>query len=340
MSLLSVIIPIYKVEQYLRPCVDSVLAQGLDDYELILVDDGSPDACPRICDEYAGRSSQIRVIHQSNGGLSAARNAGIRAATGRYIIFLDGDDWWDPRVSVGNMLAEAQERPDVDLFVFPSLDYYEGKGLFERSDSVRGLAGAAMDPAAYYRTMLAAGNLQVSAATKIIRAEFLRRNALFFRCGITGEDNEWIIRLLRCRPRIWILPEPLYICRMGRPGSISNAIGKRNVSDLIGIVSRSLAHYADPNADRSVMDHELCFCAYLWFCALGLSGGLPPREWKELSRLFAATGSVCKYSRSPKTKAAYLLYRTAGLSLTRRLLHRYIVCKRAFRWNARKAGPA
>ena len=74
---LSIIVPIYGVEQYLRKCVDSLLAQDYDDYEIILVDDGSLDACPRICDEYAAAHENIRVIHQDNGGLSAARNAGI-----------------------------------------------------------------------------------------------------------------------------------------------------------------------------------------------------------------------------------------------------------------------
>lgn len=91
--LISVIVPIYKVEKYLCRCVDSILAQTFTDFELILVDDGSPDNCGRICDEYAEKDNRIHVIHKKNGGLSDARNAGLNYATGQYIMFVDSDDY-------------------------------------------------------------------------------------------------------------------------------------------------------------------------------------------------------------------------------------------------------
>ena len=90
---ISVIVPIYKVEKYLHRCIDSVLAQTFTDFELILVDDGSPDNCGKICDEYAEKDERIHVIHKENGGLSSARNAGLDIATGDYIVFIDSDDY-------------------------------------------------------------------------------------------------------------------------------------------------------------------------------------------------------------------------------------------------------
>ena len=95
-DLISVIIPVYRVEAYLNACVESVLAQTYPNFEIILVDDGSPDNCPRLCDEFAARDSRIRVIHKENGGLSSARNAGIDAARGGLLAFLDSDDLWTP----------------------------------------------------------------------------------------------------------------------------------------------------------------------------------------------------------------------------------------------------
>ena len=95
-ELISVIIPVYKVEAYLTTCVESVLAQTYQNIEIILVDDGSPDNCPRMCDEFAAKDSHIRVIHKENGGLSSARNAGIDTARGEYLAFLDSDDLWTP----------------------------------------------------------------------------------------------------------------------------------------------------------------------------------------------------------------------------------------------------
>ena len=95
-TVISVIVPIYKVEQYLRQCVDSILNQTHSALEVILVDDGSPDGSGKICDEYAARDSRVRVIHKKNGGLSDARNAGIDIARGDYIAFVDSDDWLEP----------------------------------------------------------------------------------------------------------------------------------------------------------------------------------------------------------------------------------------------------
>lgn len=90
--LISVIVPVYNVENYLHKCVDSILAQTLNDFELILVDDGSPDNCGDICDEYAKKDGRVRVIHKQNGGVSSARNAGIELAKGEWLCFVDGDD--------------------------------------------------------------------------------------------------------------------------------------------------------------------------------------------------------------------------------------------------------
>lgn len=91
--LISVIVPVYKVEPYLRKCVDSILAQTYQNLEIILVDDGSPDGCPAICDEYAKVDQRVKVIHKANGGLSDARNAGMDAVSGDYLMFVDSDDW-------------------------------------------------------------------------------------------------------------------------------------------------------------------------------------------------------------------------------------------------------
>ena len=88
----SIIVPVYKVENYLSNCIESVLSQTFTDYELILVNDGSPDRCPEICDHYKEKDSRIQVIHKANGGLASARRAGIKIAKGEYVFNLDSDD--------------------------------------------------------------------------------------------------------------------------------------------------------------------------------------------------------------------------------------------------------
>ena len=96
MPKVSIIVPVYKVEPYLHRCVDSILAQTFTDFELILVDDGSPDNCPAICDEYAENDGRIKVVHKENGGVSSARNAGMEIACGKYYLFCDSDDYVSP----------------------------------------------------------------------------------------------------------------------------------------------------------------------------------------------------------------------------------------------------
>ena len=90
----SIIVPVYNVERYIRQCIDSILTQTFTDFELLLIDDGSPDECPIICDEYAEKDDRIRVIHKPNGGISSTRNRGIDEACGKWLIFLDSDDAW------------------------------------------------------------------------------------------------------------------------------------------------------------------------------------------------------------------------------------------------------
>ncbi len=114
MPKISVIVPAYKVERYLPRCVDSILAQTFTDFELILVDDGSPDNCGAICDEYAARDSRVRVIHQENAKVSAARNAGIEVCSGQWIAFVDPDDWLHHDYL--RILYEAAEK-DTDVVI-------------------------------------------------------------------------------------------------------------------------------------------------------------------------------------------------------------------------------
>lgn len=121
---LSIIVPVYKVRRHLQRCIESILQQTYTDYELILVDDGSPDNCGAICDRFAQECDKVKVIHKKNGGLSSARNAGISAAKGEYITFVDGDDtvasgtyYYNMRILLSN--------PDIDILEYPIIEHYE-----------------------------------------------------------------------------------------------------------------------------------------------------------------------------------------------------------------------
>lgn len=326
MPLLSVIIPIYNVEKYLNQCVDSVINQHLLDIELILVDDGSPDRCPEICDDYSDKYDFIKVIHKKNGGLSETRNYGLENAKGEYIIFMDSDDWWNSEVAVSKLIDYALHHTDVDMFLFDGLDYIEGEGYFQRNEHQNFHDIDVSSVKAYYQSLLNNGNLEVSANTKILKRQFLIDNHLFFTPNLLSEDNEWMMRVLRVAKKVNKLEEPLYICRLGRADSITNTIKKKNITDLLSIVKWSVDYYADH--DNEVKEQELCFASYLWFCALGLANRLNKNELKEVKPLFKETSSVCSYSNSKKTKLCNTVYRIFGFDATIKILGTYLKHKK------------
>ena len=131
----SIVVPIYKVEKYLHECVDSILTQTYRNLEVILVDDGSPDLCPEICDEYASKDKRVVVVHKANGGLTSARKAGICRATGDYVLYVDGDDWIATDYLERMLAPLAQARLDAVVNIATYMNYEDGRQL-ERSTSM------------------------------------------------------------------------------------------------------------------------------------------------------------------------------------------------------------
>lgn len=134
-SLISVIIPIYNVEKYLDRCVDSIINQTYKNLEIILVDDGSPDNCPKMCDDYAEKDSRIRVVHKKNGGLSDARNVGMEVATGEYVSFIDSDDYIS--LDFYETLLQTMIDNDSDIVECSVVKFYENEKFDEYSDDLK-----------------------------------------------------------------------------------------------------------------------------------------------------------------------------------------------------------
>lgn len=326
----SIVVPIYNVEKYLRECIDSILKQDILDYEIILVDDGSPDNCPAICDEYAARDDRIKVVHKQNGGLSSARNAGIRESSGDYLIFMDSDDFWNDKVSVADMFTIVENNKQVEMFLFSSLDYIEGKGYFKRKEHFN-LKDFQTDTVEdYCKSLQRNGNFEVAAYTKIFRTDFIKNNELFFKEGIVSEDSEWMLRVLRHLKTVKVIDSSLYIYRQ-REGSITKSIGKKNIYDLLGIVEDNLQIFS--SSSSQLKEYILDYCSYLWFCALGLLYNVSKQDKKELKAVFKKTSSVCRYSSQKKSKTANLVYKLFGLNIASNILGIYIKKKNKNNFN-------
>ncbi len=216
-ELISVIIPVYQVEPYLEKCVKSVLDQTYEDLEIILVDDGSPDNCPAMCDAFAARDSRVRVIHQKNGGLSAARNAGLDTAGGAYIGFVDSDDYIAP--DMYEKLYAAMTETGADLVVCDTacVDERGGTRL-----TLAPLAQEILSPEdVHCRIAWADASWRyITAWNRLYRRELFE--GLRFRVGKLHEDEFLVSDLLARCTAVAIVPEALYF-NLYRQNSITGA---------------------------------------------------------------------------------------------------------------------
>ena len=212
MPKVSVIVPIYKVEKYLRAGIDCILAQTYKDYEIILVDDGSPDGCGRICDEYAEKYDNIRVIHKENGGLSSARNAGLDISAGEFVCFFDPDDTISPRLF--EKCIEMLDRDGSDAIRFGFLMYLNGEvveyNTVKIPDSVE-MCRTGEEKLSFIKNKLF-GSTMWSACTCLFSNDIIKKYDLRFADNrkIYAEDMYFACLFTLYANKISLLGEPLY----------------------------------------------------------------------------------------------------------------------------------
>lgn len=212
--LYSIIVPVYGAQAYLAEAVSSVLAQTERDFELILVDDCSPDGCPEICDRYARTDDRVRVIHKpENGGLSAARNDGLAAARGAYILFLDADDRLLP-TALDTCGQAIQQEPDVLVFgVRREHENKNGQTVFEETLSVPAFTCGTKEDVGNAFVQLSRAGIFPFAWNKVYRASFLRRNELRFEDVNLIEDFVFTAEIFSRTTKIAGIPDALYVYR-------------------------------------------------------------------------------------------------------------------------------
>ena len=227
--LMSVIIPVYNVEKYLAECIESV--KNYPDTEIILINDGSTDNSGNICDSYAGEN--IFVVHKSNGGLSSARNAGLKLAKGKYVYFLDADDY----IKDFGKILEFISSSDCEILLFDGMGeaYYTHHGLKENT-RYTGIACIEAQLEAYrdYPTTVWLG---------VYQREYLLKNNFFFEGSLLHEDELWTQKVLINAKSIFYISENLYFYRQ-RENSITENTGEKNISDLIYIFGK-MYEYTD-----------------------------------------------------------------------------------------------
>ena len=204
MDLISVIVPIYKVEQYLDRCVESLIHQTYQNLEIILVDDGSPDQCPAMCDAWAKKDSRIKVIHKKNGGLSDARNAGMEIASGQYMGFVDSDDWVEP--DMYRFLYQHMQDTTSDI-VSGGVRYVWENGFPSRTMTYSG------EPLTFTRQEAMASLINETALVVPVWNKLYSREVIGyirFPVGKINEDEFWSWQIIARANRISSVPDVFY----------------------------------------------------------------------------------------------------------------------------------
>ena len=226
--LISVIVPVYRVEKYLERCVKSILSQTYKNLEVILVDDGSPDQCPAICDACAEKDARVKVIHQENKGLSGARNAGIDAASGEYLAFVDSDDYVSP-----HFIEELyQLLQDTGCAIGQCrFSYVKGDGLVEEGDSAFCIyRGESLMEQLYGPEEKA--TCFVVAWNKLYRAELFKETGIRYPEGRIHEDEATTYRLFHEAKKLAFLDQVLYGYYTENGGSITSVFSAKRLQWL------------------------------------------------------------------------------------------------------------
>ena len=228
--LFSIIVPIYNVECYLEQCIESVISQDYQNYELILVDDGSQDNSIDICIKYAKKYKNIIFIHKTNGGLSDARNAGIQIARGKYLMFLDGDDYWNGKY----VLSELSEiaRDNVDLIINDATFLFNNGEVENYPINKNDLT---FNYSCDFELLVTKNIYRPAAWTKIVLRELILEHQLMFPKGRKHEDLYWSFDLSEKIKTYTIYDSYFYIYRTKRKGSITEFVKVENTEDLLDI---------------------------------------------------------------------------------------------------------
>lgn len=269
--LISIIVPIYGVEQYLDQCVESIVSQTYQDLEIILVDDGSKDQCPEICDQWAEKDQRIKVIHKVNGGLSDARNAGIRQMNGDYVSFIDSDDWIDQ--SFIQKLYEAMVENQSDVaecsvqLVGETGNYLQNRKVFSEQKKIdkKTALEHLIDESGIYQTVW----------NKLYKKEVIE--GFMFKVGKHHEDEFWTYKVIDRISSLSTVEEPLYFYRQRESSIMGNTYSLKRLEGLEAKYERYQYFSTDPVLSQKCSVKLLVDC--LWNLQAA-ARALSPDEFK------------------------------------------------------------
>jgi len=235
--LISIIVPIYNVEKFLKTCLESVVTQPFFDYELILVNDGSTDNCAEICDEYAAKFEFVNVIHKNNGGVASARNEGISAATGKYLLFIDPDDFIGEN-SLSNLAKTLEIDGETDMVILNVAFYYEGRQPIYFDNLINKSKLFKQNPLDAAKFLASLSNFSSSVCLKLIKREIIAHDNLTFSSLHCFEDSDFTMELYLRAKTYNYCDSYVYYYRKNREGSLTYSFSDKKYRDLLHVISK------------------------------------------------------------------------------------------------------
>lgn len=278
-GLISVVIPVYNVEQYLKECIDSVLCQTYKNFEVILVDDGSTDNSPQICDEYVNKDGRIRVIHRKNGGVSVARNTGLDEAKGEYVYFLDSDDYIVDE-TFEKLINCAKENK-------ANLVFFEAKTINENNQVIKAnynyhkhyFAG---DPRKIASEIMEHKEFHIGIPMFFTKTSLYRDNNLRFVEGILYEDVVMSYQLFCMAERVAHVHEELYVRRFRENSIVTSKKTERNFTSVLAVYNEVVG-FSCSISKEWVLKQHIIRCAYN---VINIYNSLEYCDKKKLKRVF------------------------------------------------------
>ena len=311
----SVVIPVYNVEHYLERCVQSVLRQTFRDFEVVLVDDGSTDGSGLLCDRLAQQDSRIRVVHQQNQGLSAARNQGVRCANGEYIAFLDSDDEWLLEDGLETILGEGSP----DLIVFKRVDIWNKGNRIYCADYDLESISRLPDPQAVFAHLVSTQQLQIGACYQLVRRQVIVSHDIFFPLGMISEDVFWNMHLWQHLSSVRFTNVNLYGYHH-RNDSITSTVSIRVWQSYDQIFTYWKAQCMSGCINAEMI---LAYMANMWVSRGYDYPRLPDAEKPKALDILQRHADILKYGISPKSRRTRWLVQLFGLRLTVGMLGKY-----------------
>lgn len=305
---ISIIIPVCNVSRYLTECLDSICRQHFEDTEVILIDDGSTDQSGEICDAYGAAYTFVHAAHQPNQGPSAARNAGIRAASGRYLLFIDGDD----HIACGSIAAflrEIKARP-ADLYFLKAEKIYPN-GKKAALDGMGGWVTDSADKLDVLRNLAEMPKFPGSACTKLVSRQMVLEHDIYFEEGVRAEDLIWSLRCILCAGSYGYIGADYYYYRQMRMDSAANMVTGQGAFELYRALMQGMELAEGEKAP--ICTYVRRMMAYEAEVLLLYYGRLGRDERKNMKKEVRSACRLLKYRKKARTRLIRVLVSLLGV---------------------------